>query len=130
MSQAANPKIRIKRLGKCRSDEDRRDSSYDIITRNALNRRRSFIEHIRAIPGIDGSGGEFASIATESPKKLKQKPIRTKYFIGQSSTDEDEEVEVEVVMRDPKVVPQGIEMRPLPKYQNERFLSVGMNCSW
>lgn len=100
------PEIRIKCLGSFRAAKKEKetattgllhstDTCLDLITRNALNRNRSFIEHIQEIPGIEQSSGSYATVPKKnSPKRRsnRRRRRRPKYVIGQSSDDDDEEV--------------------------------------
>lgn len=96
----AIPKIQIRRPESSGGGGDRcdfragvlhaTDTTMDFISRNALNRNRSFIEHIRGIPGFETSNGRFASVPkTPSRSSPKHTGTKSKYIIGQSSDEDD-----------------------------------------
>lgn len=117
-------KIRIRRLGTTTTVEEgpplhATDTCLDFVSRHALNRHRSFIEHIREIPGIEATGGRVATVGKRSSRRRKRdkrhRQMISKVFIGLSS-DEEEGQEEE----------QRIE---LVEGTRGQFLTVGMWCS-
>lgn len=108
------------------------DTCLDFLSRNALHRHRSFIEHIREIPGIEGTSGRFVTAKrrsqrremSEEKRKTKKKRPRhvSKYFIGLSSDDEEDEIE-EMIRGG-----VGIELLPFRGGSNQ-LLTVGTSSA-
>lgn len=80
------------------------DTCLDFVSRHALNRHRSFIEHIREIPGIEASSGRVATVGKRSSRRRKRekrhRQMISKVFIGMSSDEEEgqeEEQRIELV---------------------------------
>lgn len=88
------------------------DTCFDFASRIELNRRKSFIEHIRETAAASGIG-ETSSRAVKREKRKRNRHV-SKYLIGLSS-DEDE---IEEMLRG-----DGIELRPSKRFS--RFLTVG-----
>lgn len=93
------------------------DTTLDFISRNALNRNRSFIDHIREIPGFERSRGRLASIPKSpllSPGTVER---RSKYIIGNNSDDDD--------------IEEFSKLAEMSKANiDESYLSLGMSRSW
>lgn len=96
------------------------DTCLDLISRNVLNRHRSFIEHIQEIPGIEKTNGSYAAVPKERSSKRSRRRRRPKYFIGGRSSDEEDEME-EKVRKSVKNSENG--------YRNDQYLTVGMQIN-
>lgn len=94
------------------------DTCLDLISRNALNRHRSFIEHIQEVPGIEKSSGSYAAVPKEGASKRSRRRRRPKYFLGGRSSDEEEEEMEERAPRRDRNNPR--------RYGNVQYLTVGM----
>lgn len=88
------------------------DTCLDFVSRNALNRHRSFIDHIRDIPGIGETSGRVARVKRSRGKKRHRHV--TKYSIGLSSDDDYDEDGGEAVV-----------LAMLPRKSPSQFLTVG-----
>lgn len=126
------PKIRINRqdtrredcavvVGNHESFLHASDLSLDISSRLELNRHRSFIKHIRQIPGIGETSGRFVTARKSKEKRRKRHRQVSKYFIGLSSDEEEIGVAAALI--------EQIEMRPCPK-SPKQFLAVGRSHSF
>lgn len=92
------------------------DTTLDFISRNALNRNRSFIEHIREIPGFEKSRGRIASVPKSPLSSSGKRNAKSKYIIGHGSSSDEDDIE--------DVVGQKV------KCFDEPFLPFGMSRSW